>query len=88
MSILAMLIVGLLAGTIAGLLMGGTGLGIIGDLLVGLVGSFIGGFFFGNHLSITSSTFANVLITATVGAIILLFVIGLFARPYYRRRAA
>ena len=88
MSIITILVVGILAGLIASLLMGGRGLGIIGNLLVGLVGSFIGGFFFGNHLSITSSTFANVLITATVGAVIFLFVIGLFARPYYRRRAA
>ncbi|MCX6644750.1 MAG: GlsB/YeaQ/YmgE family stress response membrane protein [bacterium] len=85
MSILAMLVMGVLAGAIASMLMGGTGLGIIGDLLVGLVGSFIGGYFFGSHLSVTSSEFANVLITATVGAIIFLFVIGLFARPYSRR---
>jgi len=85
MSIVAMLVVGVLAGLIASSLMGGTGFGIIGDLLVGLVGAFVGGYFFGNSLSITSSTFANVLITATVGAIIFLFVLGLFARPYFYR---
>lgn len=88
MSIVTILIVGILAGLIARLLMGGTGFGILGALVVGLIGSFIGGFFFGNKLAITSSAFANVLITATVGAIILLFVIGLFARPYYRRSEA
>jgi uncharacterized membrane protein YeaQ/YmgE (transglycosylase-associated protein family) len=85
MSILAMIIMGILAGAIASMLMGGTGLGIIGDLVVGLIGSFIGGYFFGNLLSITSSDFANVLITATVGAIIFLFVTGLFSRPYFSR---
>jgi uncharacterized membrane protein YeaQ/YmgE (transglycosylase-associated protein family) len=84
-SIVTMLIVGLLAGAIASMLLGGTGLGIIGDIVVGLIGSFIGGYFFGNHLFITSSPFANVLITATVGSIIFLVVIGLFARPYYGR---
>ena len=88
MSIITMLIVGVLAGLIASMLVGGTGLGIIGDLLVGLVGAFIGGWIFGNRLSITSSSFANVLITATVGAVIFLVVIGLFSRPYYRRREA
>jgi len=88
MSILAMLIVGVLAGLIASTLLGGTGLGIIGDLLVGLVGAFIGGWLFGNHLSVTSSAFVNVLITATVGAMILLLVVGLFSRPYYARNHA
>ena len=81
MSILAMLIAGVLAGLIAGMLMKGRGFGIIGDLVVGLVGSFIGGFFFGNRLAITSSAFANVLITSIAGAVILLFVIRLFAIP-------
>jgi uncharacterized membrane protein YeaQ/YmgE (transglycosylase-associated protein family) len=88
MSILAILVAGILAGAIASYLMRGTGLGIIVNLLVGLAGSFIGGFFFGNHLSVTSSEFVNVLITAIVGAIILLFVIGLFARPAYSHRRA
>jgi uncharacterized membrane protein YeaQ/YmgE (transglycosylase-associated protein family) len=86
MSLVAMLVVGILAGAIASMLMGGTGLGIIGDLIVGLVGSFIGGYFFGSRLDVTSSDFANVLITATVGAVIFLFVISLFSRPYYRHR--
>jgi len=87
MSIVASLIVGILAGLFASMLLGGRGgLGIIGNLLVGLVGSFVGGWIFGSHLSITSSTFANVLITATVGATIFLFVIGMFARPHYRQR--
>ena len=86
MSIVAILIVGILAGLFASMLLGGRGLGIIGNLLVGLVGSFVGGWIFGSHLSITSSTFANVLITATVGATIFLFVIGMFARPHYRQR--
>jgi len=83
-----MLVVGILAGLLASTILGRSGFGIIGTLLVGLAGSFIGGSFFGNQLSITSSTFANVLITATVGAIILLFVIGLLIRPYYGRKRA
>jgi uncharacterized membrane protein YeaQ/YmgE (transglycosylase-associated protein family) len=87
MSLLTMLIIGLLAGAIASMLLGGTGFGIIGDMVVGLIGSFIGGYFFGNSLAITSNSFANVLITATVGAVIFLFVISLFSRPYYRRLA-
>jgi uncharacterized membrane protein YeaQ/YmgE (transglycosylase-associated protein family) len=85
-STLTMVIIGILAGAIASNLMWGTGLGIIGDLIVGLIGSFIGGYFFGTRLDITSSQFANVLITATVGAAIFLFVIGLISRPYYINR--
>jgi uncharacterized membrane protein YeaQ/YmgE (transglycosylase-associated protein family) len=86
MGIVEMLVIGILAGIIASMLLGGGGLGLLGNLVVGLVGSFIGGFLFGNRLSITSSAFGNVLITATVGAVILLIVIGMFARPYYRDR--
>ena len=79
MSLVAMLVVGALAGIISCMLLGGTGFGFIGDLLVGLAGSFMGGFFFGNLLHITASTFANVLIMAAVGAIIFLIAFGLFA---------
>lgn len=88
MSILAMLIMGILAGWLAGQLLGGTGFGILGDLVVGLIGSFIGGLIFGSALAITSSSFVNVLITATLGAIIFLFIVSLFSRPYFRNRAA
>ena len=42
-SIIAWLLVGLIAGWLAGLMMKGSGYGIIGDIVVGLIGSFLGG---------------------------------------------
>jgi uncharacterized membrane protein YeaQ/YmgE (transglycosylase-associated protein family) len=78
MTIVAILIAGILVGLLAGYIMHQKILGILGFLMVGLAGSFIGGFFFGHHLSITTSIFTNVLITSTIGALICILAIGLF----------
>ncbi len=73
MSIIAWIVLGLLAGWIASMIMGGGGYGIIGDIVVGIVGALIGGFVTGplfgidvTGLNITS------LIVAIVGAVILI----------------
>ena len=46
MSILAWLVLGLIAGFLASVVMKGGGYGIIGDIIVGIVGALIGGFVF------------------------------------------
>ena len=46
MSIIAWLILGLIAGFLASVVMRGGGYGIIGDIIVGIVGALIGGFVF------------------------------------------
>ena len=86
MNFAAMLIVGILAGLFVSVLTKRRGLGIIVQMLVGLVGAFVGGFFVGKNIEITSSLFANVLITATVGAFIFLFVLSVFSVPNVKRR--
>jgi uncharacterized membrane protein YeaQ/YmgE (transglycosylase-associated protein family) len=46
---------------------------------VGVVGAFLGGILF-NALGITAFGFVGALVTATVGAVVLLFIVGLIKR--------
>jgi uncharacterized membrane protein YeaQ/YmgE (transglycosylase-associated protein family) len=78
MSILAWLIVGLVAGVLASLVMGGTGYGLIGDIIIGIVGAFVGGWLF-SQLGISSpwGGLPGTIFVAFVGAVVLLFVLRL-----------
>lgn len=73
------IIIGILAGFVAGKLMRGGGFGILVNLVVGIIGAVLGGWVFG-LLGITTTGIIGSLITATVGAIILLWLISLFQR--------
>ena len=74
-SLIILLVVGAAAGWLAGQIMKGRGLGLIGNLIVGIVGAVIGGYMFGEKLTaaITTTSF----LSAVVGAIILLAIVGL-----------
>jgi len=88
-SIIAILVVGIIAGWLAGVLVRGTGFGLIGDLAVGIVGAFIGNWVL-PHLHIyLGEGWVAAIVNALIGAIILLVVIRLifgFGRPGWRRR--
>ena len=73
------LIIGLIAGWLAGKVMRGGGFGVIGDMIVGVIGAFIGGWLFG-VLGISAGGFIGSLITAFVGAVILLLLLRLIKR--------
>jgi uncharacterized membrane protein YeaQ/YmgE (transglycosylase-associated protein family) len=80
MDIIFWLIIGGVAGWIAGQLMRGGGFGLIGNIIVGIIGALVGGFVFGLlGLSADGSTIGS-LVTATVGAVILLFIVSLIKR--------
>jgi uncharacterized membrane protein YeaQ/YmgE (transglycosylase-associated protein family) len=70
------LIIGLIAGWLAGKIMKGSGYGLIGDLVIGVLGALIGGSLFG-LLGLSANGFIGSLIAAVVGAIVLIFIIGL-----------
>ena len=76
MAILSWIILGLIAGVLAKWLMPGKdGGGLIMTALLGIAGSFLGGFigsFFG--IGSTGEFSVNRLLTATTGALVLLFV--------------
>jgi uncharacterized membrane protein YeaQ/YmgE (transglycosylase-associated protein family) len=79
MNILWLLIIGVAAGWLAGQLMKGGGYGLIGDLIIGVIGAFIGGQLFG-AIGIRTGGLVGSLITATIGAIILLFLVRLIKK--------
>jgi uncharacterized membrane protein YeaQ/YmgE (transglycosylase-associated protein family) len=79
MNIIFWLIIGAVAGWLAGQLMRGGGFGLIGNIIVGIVGAVIGGWFF-SLLGLSADGTIGSLVTATVGAILLLFVVGLIKR--------
>jgi uncharacterized membrane protein YeaQ/YmgE (transglycosylase-associated protein family) len=80
MSIVFFLLIGLVAGWLAGLVMKGRSLGLVGNLAVGVIGSFLGGWlFYYFNLSFGDGLIGS-LITAFVGAVVLLFIIGLIRK--------
>lgn len=79
MGFLWFIIIGIVAGFVAGKLMRGGGFGLLVNLVVGIIGAVLGGWVFG-LLGITTTGIFGSLITATVGAIILLWIISLFQR--------
>jgi uncharacterized membrane protein YeaQ/YmgE (transglycosylase-associated protein family) len=74
MYIIWQIVIGILAGFLAGKIMRGRGFGILVDLLLGIVGSMIGGFVFG-VLGLYSSGLVGQLVVATIGAMMLLFLV-------------
>ncbi len=68
------LIIGIVAGWLAGKLTRGHGFGVVGDLVVGVLGALIGGFIF-RLFGVASFSFIGSLVTATVGAVVLLWLI-------------
>lgn len=79
MNFIVFLIIGALAGWLAGNIMKGRGFGVLGNIVVGIVGSVLGGMLFG-ALGLAAFGFIGSLITATVGAIVLLYLISLIKR--------
>jgi uncharacterized membrane protein YeaQ/YmgE (transglycosylase-associated protein family) len=77
-SVIAWLVIGLLAGWLAGKVSRGRGFGCIADILIGLVGAFLGGWIF-TKLGIFGGGFLFGLAAATVGAVILVAIARLFA---------
>jgi uncharacterized membrane protein YeaQ/YmgE (transglycosylase-associated protein family) len=76
MSFLWFLIIGAVTGWLAGLIMKGAGFGLLVNIIVGCVGAVLGGWLF-SVLGFSSEGLIGSLITALVGAIVLLFIVGL-----------
>lgn len=74
MSIIAWIILGLIAGFIASQIVKGRGEGVVGDIIVGVVGALVGGFLF-NLIGAAGVTGFNLwsLFVAVIGAVVLLF---------------
>ena len=79
MNWLYFILIGIVAGWLAGQIMRGGGFGLVGDLVIGVVGALLGGFLFG-LVGLSATGLLGSLITATVGAVALLFLIRLIKR--------
>jgi uncharacterized membrane protein YeaQ/YmgE (transglycosylase-associated protein family) len=76
MSLIYFLLIGIVAGWLAGKIMKGRGFGILGNMAVGVIGAFVGGFLL-RLLGFSAYGLIGSLITATIGAIVLIWVVGL-----------
>ncbi len=80
MSIIAWIVLGLIAGWLAGQIMRGGGYGIVGDIVLGIVGAIIGGWITGALLGrdMVNGFSIESVIVAVIGAIILIAISRLF----------
>ena len=79
MNLLIFLIIGALAGWLAGLVMKGRGFDILVNMVVGVLGAFFGGWLL-PKLGVSFGGDIGVFITAFIGAVLLLAIIGLIKR--------
>lgn len=78
--LLVLLIIGAVAGWLAGLIHKGGGFGVVGNIIGGVVGAVLGGWLF-DALGISiGGDWAGRLVTATVGAVVLVFLVGLIRK--------
>ena len=75
MSIIAWLILGLIAGFVASKIYAGSGQGVLLDIVLGVVGAFVGGFIFDTvgGVGVTGFNLWS-LIVAIIGAVIVLWI--------------
>jgi len=75
-SLIIWILIGAVAGWLAGKIMKGGGFGLLGNIIIGIIGAFIGGFVFG-FLGITAGGIIGSIVMATVGAVLLLYIVKL-----------
>jgi len=73
------LLIGALAGFLAGKIMKRRSFGVLFNLIIGIIGGVIGGFIFG-LLGFSTTNIIGSLVTATVGAIVLLWLVSYFKK--------
>ena len=80
-ALIIVLFVGAIAGWLAGLIVRGMGFGLIGNIIVGIVGAFIANWLLSSfNLAPGAGPVVTAIINATIGAVILLLVIGFIRR--------
>lgn len=79
-SLLIFLLIGALAGFLAGVIVRGYGFGLLGNMAVGIVGSMFGGWLMPRLNWFAGTDLSGQIISATVGAVVLLLILGLMRR--------
>jgi uncharacterized membrane protein YeaQ/YmgE (transglycosylase-associated protein family) len=84
MGFIVMIVVGGIAGWLASMVMGrDASMGILLNIVVGVVGGLIGGFLLGGYINL-SPEWLSYLITAFIGAVVLLLILNLVQRKSVR----
>src|SRR5262245_49643295 len=78
--IIAMLIVGAVAGWLAGQIVRGFGFGLIGNIILGIVGAFIGGWLLRALRIEPFPDLIGSIVNGTIGAVVLLVIVGFLRR--------
>jgi len=79
MNFLIFIVIGAIAGWLAGTIMKGGGYGFLINAILGIIGGLVGGWIFG-VLGISMGGDFGPFITAVVGAVVILFIAGLFKK--------
>jgi len=81
-SLFIILLVGAAAGWLAGQIVRGFGYGLLGNIVVGIIGAFVASWLFPRlELNLSTGTpIVDAIVAATIGAVLLLFVIRLVKR--------
>lgn len=79
-SLIVILIIGAAAGWLAGLIVKGYGFGLLGNIVIGIVGAVIGGYLLPRAGLSMGGGLPGAIISATIGAVILLLLIRLIKR--------
>ncbi len=74
------IIIGAIAGWLAGKIVGGGGRGILMNIVIGVIGALIGGFLLSFFLDTAGGGWWFTLFTATLGSVLLLWLLGLVAK--------
>jgi uncharacterized membrane protein YeaQ/YmgE (transglycosylase-associated protein family) len=79
-SIIAMIIIGAIAGWLAGKLVRGFGFGLIWNIVIGIIGAVIGAALLTRLGVVPFTGFFGSIVNATIGALVLLLIVGLVRR--------
>ena len=80
MGILAVIVIGAIAGWLAGLIVRGAGFGLIGNIVVGIIGALVAGWLLPQlHVELAVGMLGSI-IDATIGAVVVLVILTLIKR--------
>ena len=79
-ALLVLLLIGAVAGFLAGVIVKGYGFGVLGNIVVGIVGALVAGALLPRLGLFPGGDIIGQIVSATLGAVVLLIVIGLVRR--------
>ena len=80
MTILAVLVIGAIAGWLAGLIVRGAGFGLIGNIVIGIIGALVASWLLPQLGVSLGVGWVRDVINATIGAVIILVILSLIRR--------